>query len=450
MKIKIKLTLVLFLLFIVTSAYSSALREPEKRLINAKIDVVWKNILKFFPKKEIKIKKIDKYRYLIIAERKITRQKKFSRNITIKLIPKGEQTVVSFDLGTFIGSAGAGRTRKIVEDFLDEVKKACEQSSFTPSAEQKTVVAREPYEPSIRERVEKGTAEYKIASYNIRHMNEIIDELLVIKMEDRCKAIARNIKAIDPDILAIQEAPKAKKQLEVFVKKFLDDKYLVYFEKSQGRSLALLIRKDINPPCTVKKIERPEYKSKWQDDVDGDGKYEHWLYDFSSPPLELDLKFNSKTLKIVVLHLTSKYGRTLQAKMSARYKLIAEAKRFREIIKSEVGKDMIILGDINDNPGFDPYEKGLGIDGIAELMGEPPNDLRGSLSDIPRKWRFTCIYLSDETNEPDVSWIDRILFTEALNQRPITYKESSGRIHHELLNPLASDHIPISAIFIIK
>lgn len=446
MRIKIGLTLVLFLLFMVASAYSSALREPEKRLINAKIDVVWKNMLRFFPKKEIEIKKINKYKYLIIAERKITRQKRFARYITIKLIPKGEQTLVSFDLGTFFGSVGIGHTRKIVEDLLDKVKNACEQSSFMPSAEQKTIIAREPYEPGIKKTIKKTAGEYKIASYNIRHMNEIIDESLIVRREDRCKAIARNIKAIDPDILAIQEAPKTKKQLELFVRKFLDDKYHVY----QGRSLALLIRRDINPPCTVKKIERPGYKTRWQDDIDGDGRYEYWLYDFSNPPLELDLKFNSGKLKIVVLHLTSKYGRTLQEKMSARYKLIAEAKRFREIIKSEVDKNIIVLGDMNDDPGFDPFEKELGIDGITELIGKPPNDLRNTLSDVPRKWRFTCIYLNDETNEPDVSWIDRILFTNALEKKPITYKEGSGKIYHELLNPLASDHIPISAIFIIK
>ena len=50
MKIKIKLTLVLFLLFIVTSAHSLALRKPEKRLINAKVDAVWKKMLEMFPR----------------------------------------------------------------------------------------------------------------------------------------------------------------------------------------------------------------------------------------------------------------------------------------------------------------------------------------------------------------------------------------------------------------
>jgi len=85
--------------------------------------------LRCFQEIKIKIKKIDKYKYLIIAERKISRQKKFSRNIKTKLIPKFEQTVVSFGLGTFVGSAGVGHTGKIVEDFLDEVKKACEEGT---------------------------------------------------------------------------------------------------------------------------------------------------------------------------------------------------------------------------------------------------------------------------------------------------------------------------------
>jgi len=57
MKIKRKLTLVLFLLFIVTSAHSSALRKPEKRPINAKVDAVWEKMLEMFPRNKDKNKK---------------------------------------------------------------------------------------------------------------------------------------------------------------------------------------------------------------------------------------------------------------------------------------------------------------------------------------------------------------------------------------------------------
>jgi hypothetical protein len=128
MKIKIKLILILSLVLVFSSHLALAkLFKPEKRLINAKTNVVWKNMIKFFPKKEIKIKRVNKHKYLIEAERKITRQSRFSRDITIKLIPKDEQTIVSFSISTFIGSAGFGHTRKIIEDFLDKVQKASEQ-----------------------------------------------------------------------------------------------------------------------------------------------------------------------------------------------------------------------------------------------------------------------------------------------------------------------------------
>lgn len=296
-----------------------------------------------------------------------------------------------------------------------------------------------------------NSAEIKIATYNIEHMDRIIDESLNVVLEDRCHAIASNIKALDPDILAIEEAPGSEEQLKMLVDEFLDGKYNVYFEKSRDQSLALLIKKDIRPTCSVIKISRREYRKKWKDDVDGDGREEHWKYSFSRPPLEVDLKFDCGTLKIVVLHLKSKFATSLREKVLARYKLIAQARKLREIIQSEMDKDIIILGDMNDNPGFedDPYERELGIDGIAELIGSPPNQLKSSLRHIDRKWRFTCIYFNDATRDPDVGWIDRILFTKALNQEPITYKRKSGKIHHELLDPLASDHIPVSGVFIV-
>ena len=49
-----------------------------------------------------------------------------------------------------------------------------------------------------------------------------------------------------------------------------------------------------------------------------------------------------------------------------------KAKRLREIIESEMEKDIVIVGDMNDNPGFkdDPYEKDIGIDGITQLIGK--------------------------------------------------------------------------------
>ena len=448
MKINVRIAVLLFIFIFLAHLALARLPKEEKRLINAKIDIVWENVLKLFPKKEIKIKKIDRHRYLIIAQKRITHQKRFSRDIKIRLIPRGEQTLVTFNIETFIASIGLGRTKKIIEDFLNEVKIASERSR--PALRKRPIVARGHYKPPLKEAVKKRAGEIRIASYNICHMDEIIDKSLTIKMKERCNAIARNIRAIDPDILAIQEAPSTREQLEFFVKGFLDDKYNVYFQGSGDRSLALLIKKGISPPCKVKKVERPEYKSQWQDDIDKDGEYEHRPYSFSSPPLELDLKFNLGTLKIIVLHLTSKYGRTPQERMLARYRLIAEAKRFREIIKAEVDKDIIILGDMNDSPGLDLYERELGIDGISQLIGRPPSDLKSSLIDIPRKWRFTCVYLSNETDDPDVAWIDRILFTKALEQKPIIYKRGSGKIYYELMNPLASDHIPVSAIFVLR
>jgi len=292
-------------------------------------------------------------------------------------------------------------------------------------------------------------AEIKIATYNIHHMDRFIDQspAIAVQMEDKCKAIAANIEAINPDILAIQEAPTTKEQLMFFVQRFLEDKYKVYFKHCRNQSLALLVKKDMEPPCTVHQVARPQYENSWRADVDGDGKVERWWYYFTRPPLEVDLKFDSGSLKIIVLHLEAKYAKSIVP----RYRLIAQARRLRELIAPDVDTDIIILGDMGDNPGFrhDPYERGLRIDGIAESIGKPPNEPESSLSHMDERWRFTCIYSSDVTDDPGISWVDRILFTKALNEESITYKKGCGKIHHELPNPLASDHLPVSAVFIV-
>jgi len=44
-----------------------------------------------------------------------------------------------------------------------------------------------------------------------------------------------------------------------------------------------------------------------------------------------------------VVHFKSKYGRTPEKKLSARYKLIAKARRLREIIKPEIGTPMVLM-----------------------------------------------------------------------------------------------------------
>ncbi|RKX67220.1 MAG: hypothetical protein DRP41_01285, partial [Thermodesulfobacteriota bacterium] len=88
---------------------------------------VWEKAIKIFPKK-LKIKRIYKDKYTIIAERKIGIQKKFNREIKIRFISKGEQTIVTYDIKTLTGLLGFGSTKAIMDNFIAQLKETCEAS----------------------------------------------------------------------------------------------------------------------------------------------------------------------------------------------------------------------------------------------------------------------------------------------------------------------------------
>ena len=120
---KIQKTLILSILIVfvfLTPAFSET-------LINAPRDIVWEKAIKIFPKK-LKIKKIYKDKYTIIAERKIGIQKKFNREIIIRFTSRGEQTIVTYNIKTLPGLLGFGSTREIMETFVEQLKETCEAS----------------------------------------------------------------------------------------------------------------------------------------------------------------------------------------------------------------------------------------------------------------------------------------------------------------------------------
>ncbi len=118
---KIQKTLILSILIVfvfLTPAFSET-------LINAPRDIVWEKAIKMFPKK-LKIKKIYKDKYIIIAERKIGIQRRFNREIKIRFTSRGEQTIITYNIKTLPGLLGFGSTREIMETFVERLKETCE------------------------------------------------------------------------------------------------------------------------------------------------------------------------------------------------------------------------------------------------------------------------------------------------------------------------------------
>ena len=108
------------------------------------------------------------------------------------------------------------------------------------------------------------------------------------------------------------------------------------------------------------------------------------LVRFSKPPLELAVTVDGKPLRLIGVHAKSKapHGQMSEAQfirisIENRRKQLAECQWLRRRIDShlDAGDSLIVLGDFNDGPGLDEYEKLFGHSGVEITLGldAPPD-----------------------------------------------------------------------------
>jgi hypothetical protein len=111
--------------------------------------------------------------------------------------------------------------------------------------------------------------------------------------------------AIDPDIVALQEAPSRAEELALFIATFLADAGVPRYQFLLGDSgaaqkLALLYK-----PSAVTSAQRAPSAtidmplSSWEADVDGDGFLN--AYQFTRKPLVVNLQLGNDDLQIIVM-----------------------------------------------------------------------------------------------------------------------------------------------------
>ena len=116
-------------------------------------------------------------------------------------------------------------------------------------------------------------------------------------------------------------------------------------------------------------------------DLDTDASPE--LVTFSKPPLEVRLSTTSgPDIRLIGVHIKSKAphgARTpkdiMRISIANRRKQLAQCIWLRQRVEAhlEAGDDLIVLGDFNDGPGLDAYEKLFGRSGIEIVLGEDGN-----------------------------------------------------------------------------
>jgi hypothetical protein len=142
----------------------------------------------------------------------------------------------------------------------------------------------------------------------------------------------------------------------------------------------LTCRHDPIGPETGKKGsgDAPRFDGVFRIDLDIDATLDQVVW--SKPPLELAVETASgRALRMIGVHAKSKAphgarGRSevMRTAIANRRKQLAQCIWLRRRAEAhlEAGESLIILGDFNDGPGLDEYEKLFGRSGVEIVLGE--------------------------------------------------------------------------------
>jgi endonuclease/exonuclease/phosphatase family metal-dependent hydrolase len=222
--------------------------------------------------------------------------------------------------------------------------------------------------------------------------------------------VANVIRAIDPDVLTIQEGPSDPREMDLFVTDFLSQQngqpMFDIFGGLDGRSQKVyaLVKRGgeyqnarlANDPLTAALFVE------WLADVNGDAHLEP--YDYTRDPLVVDgeLQGTGETLRVLSLHTKSKYVNEQEdlwrdldrrqefvvAALTNRRRISAEAMHTRiyldDLYDAGAGALVIVTGDFNDGPGIDYFERHYLTHGVADI-------LLGSIYRPYRQYQHTLI-----------------------------------------------------------
>jgi hypothetical protein len=301
-----------------------------------------------------------------------------------------------------------------------------------------------------------------------------------------CSRIAGVINDMKADIIGIVEGPPLKTQLELFVKQYLNNDYIVFSMPDGSQSNHALVRKNL--PLQVSQI--PETHAIYKH-LSRKLEYYTWgeikkarLEKFTRKPVVLQVKKNNACVEIMVFHTKSKIAKLKRAKqftsrdkeaivdaLRSRQKLSAEMAAVRRYLTHSIfsrrSVGIILMGDLNDGPFRDVFEEQFLIHNIVdELRGGFHREIALMHHALPQsllnsKDAFTAKF-NDPTRGDKVveEMIDHILVSDFLlnSKSPLKLVSGKGKIEHKIyekyLNGTGknaddrpSDHRPISAIF---
>jgi hypothetical protein len=208
-----------------------------------------------------------------------------------------------------------------------------------------------------------------------------------------CRRVAGVIGEIDAKIVAYQEGPPLKAQMEAFVDRFLGGEYVVHHSNPRWQSVGALVHASIADQVAAWQPMLPPVPAAWTKIpfypwglIAADEQKQHKL---DRHPLLLSVAPEpGKELRVVVVHTKSKFSKLKRKEqweqrdreavldaLTARAKLSAEVFRIREFLTRQLAaagesRSIAVMGDLNDGPYAELMEREFLIHNIVdELAG---------------------------------------------------------------------------------
>lgn len=335
----------------------------------------------------------------------------------------------------------------------------------------------------------------RIATYNVEWFASLFGEDNTLLDDDgwsgrrditrsqQTAALGQVFSVIDADAVMVIEAPDANARrdgaaaLELFANRFglRARKALLGFVNETQQEIALLYdpdkltaRHDPIGHETGKKgaPDAPRFDGVFRLDLDIDATEDRIKW--SKPPLEVAIETASGTqLRMIGVHAKSKapHGARSEAEVmrisiANRRKQLAQCIWLRQRIEThlEAGDSLIVLGDFNDGPGLDDYEKLFGRSSVEIVLGEGTDQrlfdpharmaLTRKLGVVPTTARFKL--------PPDGRYLQALL-DYVMVSGDLMSKRPKWQIWHPFEDPgcyhdaglreallVASDHFPVT------
>ena len=250
----------------------------------------------------------------------------------------------------------------------------------------------------------------RLATYNVEWFNSLFDDngrmledhapssRYKLSRGEQLSALGVVFNALDADGIMIIEAPDTNgkrstvKALQTFAKAagLRAHRAMIGYPSETEQEIAFLYDPDRLsvhhdpqglPSTSHGSHDAPRFDTTFRYDLDADNISE--TIRFSKPPLELALATaGGSRLRLIGVHAKSKnpkgaVGREAQIRLSIenRRKQLAQCLWLRQRVEAHLaeGDSVIVMGDFNDGPGIDEFEKLFGHSGVEIVLGTAPD-----------------------------------------------------------------------------